>query len=105
MQKGWLSDEESLIVFFALRFFWRTLDAGKKTLYATDNSGTCFKKGVIDPGPILADCPETDGINTPNIYIGSYDTYSALHLEDLDLYSYNIVIFGADKAFYILLFH
>lgn len=91
--------------FFCIKIFRENARCRKKTLYATDNSGTYFKKGVIDPGPILADCPETDGINTPNIYIGSYDTYSALHLEDLDLYSYNIVIFGADKAFNILLFH
>ena len=85
-----------LVDFFS--FFWQNLSPGSTSLYATDNTGTFFKTGVITPGRILSEVPIFDGINTPNVYIGSFGTYSALHLEDLDLYSYNIVIFGGDKV-------
>lgn len=79
-------------------------------LYGTDTEGTLFNPDIhqwnlSSLGTIL-DLIEQDygaaipGVNKPFLYFGMWKTLFAWHTEDMDLYSLNLLHFGAPKTWY-----
>ena len=102
-----LKDKESL--------FWRSLGKGVSPYYAADIEGSLFtgqehnntkagKRGWTMDGALsdmLRLIPNiVPGVNTTMLYIGTWKTMFAFHVEDQDLYSINYLHTGAPKSWY-----
>ena len=78
--------------------FWDSISLEAKQ-YAADLECECEYLENINNNRILDYlCPETPWISKPYAYFGLWGTHFSWHIEDMDLYSINILTRGAPKV-------
>ncbi|KAL4206187.1 JmjC domain, hydroxylase-domain-containing protein [Rhizopus microsporus] len=89
------------------RYYWRTI-AFNQAMYGADLLGTffddsihCWNLNKLDN--VLNNLKTVvPGVNSPYLYFGMWKATFAWHLEDMDLYSINLIHFGAPKQWYVI---
>ena len=100
------------------RRFWQSLGSSSASLYGADVPGvSLFEQFAFDEGcrewflhelstdPLRkalarTDAPRMPGITEPMLYVGAWRALFAWHVEDVNLYSINIMHVGAPKSWY-----
>ena len=80
--------------------YWSLISENKDILYAADQDCSCKYLENINKEFGILDQISFPGVTSPFAYFGTWGSSFTWHVEDMDLYSINILETGAAKVWY-----